>query len=86
MNKNSPMVPANVEVIAAETVAVTLAVLNGAGTVREVARQCGRSISATHKHLQRARALGLVLWEDEKRGTLRPGIGPVPGGVEHDDR
>lgn len=45
---------------------------NGRVTVREVAKDVGRSLDYTHKVLRRLKAAGLVTWEPGTAGTLRP--------------
>jgi hypothetical protein len=58
--------------------AAAMAVLCGARNVREVGEACGwLSTSTSHGYLKAAHALGLVIWEPEKDGTLRPGLGLV---------
>jgi len=52
-----------------------MAVLCGARNVREVGAACGwKSSETAHRYLTAAHAMGLVLWEPEKDGTLRPGL------------
>lgn len=50
----------------------------GRATVREVAAEAGRSIARTHLHLERLKETGLVAWEVEQDGTLRPLVAVVP--------
>lgn len=40
--------------------------------VRDVASVSGLSLASTHKILSTLRRCGLVTWEDNKAGTLRP--------------
>ncbi len=50
-----------------------MAVLAGARTVEDVNRLCGwQSRGGTHSVLVRLRDRGLVTWEPNKAGTLRP--------------
>lgn len=51
----------------------------GRATVRDVAHYAGRSVMATHGHLVDLRALGLVAWEENTAGTLRPLVAEVEG-------
>lgn len=58
--------------------AVAIAVLCGADSVRAVGRACGwASPSTAHVHVKAAHALGLVLWDPDLDGTLRPALGVV---------
>jgi hypothetical protein len=55
--------------------------MNGRATVREVAMITGKptSISTVHAHLVQLRRAGLVAWEDNLGGTLRPLVDIVDG-------
>lgn len=64
------MIP--VEALPPRTAAVTMAVVRGAATIREVASVTGYSISNTHEALREARHYGLVSWTDFRSRTLRP--------------
>lgn len=44
----------------------------GSASMDRLARRCGLSRSGTTTHLIRLRQVGLVSWEPDKRGTLRP--------------
>lgn len=60
-----------------EVAAVSMAVLCGARSYREVAKAIGYSLGRTHDFLVAARALGLIILDDGKDGSLRPGLGVV---------
>lgn len=52
---------------------VLLAVVNQwHPTVRSVAAEAGVVVSVAHWHLEHLRSDGLVTWEEDRRGTLRP--------------
>lgn len=53
---------------------------DGRATVRAVATECGRAVSTVHDHLRALRRAGLVGWEDEQQGTLRPTFTAHPVG------
>lgn len=58
--------------------AVTVAVMRGAASVREVmAAVETRSSRQCFDALREARNMGLVLWDDGRAGTLRPGLAVV---------
>jgi hypothetical protein len=58
--------------------AVTMAVVRGAGSVREVMAAIEtRSFRQTFDALREARNMGLVAWDDGRSGTLRPGLAVV---------
>jgi hypothetical protein len=58
--------------------AVTMAVVRGAASVREVmAAVETRSSRQTFDALREARLRGFVFWDDGKAGTLRPGLAVV---------
>ena len=52
----------------------TVAVYERTGrcTVRTVADAAGRGVQRTHVALSRLRRAGLVTWEDDTKGSLRP--------------
>jgi DNA-binding IclR family transcriptional regulator len=52
--------------------------LEGRATVRGISRLVGCSISTCHHHLLRLRRVGLIAWEPERQGTLRPLVEPRP--------
>lgn len=57
--------------------AVLLALLrthahNGRVTVRDISEAVGISTSTCHTHLLALRREGLIAWEPERAGTLRP--------------
>lgn len=49
---------------------------HGRVTVRDISRAVCCSLSTCHDHLLRLRRDGLVAWEPERQGTLRPLITP----------
>jgi DNA-binding IclR family transcriptional regulator len=57
---------------------VALAVTGGARTIREVAEVAGVVPSTVHRTLIVLRRWGLVAWESDKAGTLRPAVRVVP--------
>lgn len=50
---------------------------DGRATVRSVAAERGRSVSSTHRQLERLRLEGLVDWQDGTAGTLHPVVVPL---------
>lgn len=50
---------------------------DGRATVRSVALEANRSISGTYNDLVELRHAGLVWWDEECAGTLRPLVGAV---------
>ena len=46
--------------------------VEGRATVRQVSELADRSVACTHKSLKLLRRHGMVTWEDNKSGTLRP--------------
>jgi hypothetical protein len=51
--------------------------LDGRATVRSVAAAANKSVRTTHESLNRLQTLGLVEWESDRSGTLRPAY-PAP--------
>lgn len=54
---------------------------DGRATVRSVAAERGRSISSTHRQLERLRWEGLVDWQDGAAATLHPLAAPAERAV-----
>lgn len=63
------------EALSPTVAAVTVAVLAGAHTVRDVAAACAITVGPVHFALVKARRMGLVTWDDGKQRTLRPAVG-----------
>lgn len=53
---------------------IRLHALEGRATVRGICALVGCSTSTCHHHLLRLRRDGLVTWESERAGTLRPAV------------
>lgn len=53
---------------------IRLHAAHGRVTVRDVCAAVGCSTSTCHHHLLRLRRDGLVTWESEQAGTLRPTV------------
>lgn len=47
---------------------------NGRATVKAVGERIDRSLATVHKHLVKLRDAGLVDWDDDHKGTLRPTV------------
>lgn len=61
------------EAVPPRVAAVTMAVVLGAGSVREVAEAVGwTGLGHALDSLREARAMGLVTWVDGTNGTMRP--------------
>lgn len=57
---------------------VHLYALHGRVTIREICALTGlRSTSTVHAHLWSLRNEGLIVWEPETQGTLRPAVTSV---------
>lgn len=54
------------------TTLVRLHAAEGRCTVRAIAGEAGISVSTCHAHLLTLRRAGLIAWEPERAGTLRP--------------
>lgn len=54
-------------------------------TVRSVAREVGKSTTATYQQLRKLRAAGLVEWHEGKQSTLRAVVLPARTGVRYDE-
>lgn len=70
------------DVISPARTRVLLALINvyqrdGRATVREVAEAADKSPSTAYTMLLRLRDMGLVYWQPEHAGTLRPAVAPT---------
>jgi len=80
VNQMEPLIPevsvaqGDTEPITGPVAQVTFAVLAGARSMREISKLTGLPPTTAFEHANAARVLGLIDWEHEKRGTLRPAI------------
>lgn len=63
------------------TTRILLHVMQGRATVRSCAEACGMSPSATYARMIKLYEAGLIEWEPDRKGTLRPMVRPVPFGL-----